>query len=135
MANEITVLSNLTHAAGGSTVTAATTSDVIDDNSTTKRHALTVQDVGFNTSEAADVGDVDTSKEYFARLRNLDTSNAVLVYVTSSGNDVEIGRMKPGETWGPARMKAVVSSNPLLKVKAVTAACQVEVIACQAEAT
>jgi hypothetical protein len=135
MPGEITVVSNLIHAAGGSTVGAATTTDVIDDNSTTKRHALTVQDVGFNTSEAADVGDVDTSKEYFARLRNLDTSNAVLVYVTSSGTDVEIGRMKPGETWGPARMKAVVSSNPLLKVKAVTAACQVEVIACQAEAT
>ena len=135
MANEITVVSNLTHAAAGSTVTAATTSDVIDDNSTTKRHSLIVQDVDDAATEAADVGDVDTSKEYFARLRNLDVSNSVLVYVTSGGSDVEVGRMKPGETWGPCRMKAVASSNPILKVKAVTANCQVEVIACQAEAT
>jgi hypothetical protein len=135
MAGEITVVSNLTHAAGGSTVTGATTSDVIDDNSLNKRHSLIVQDVVSTGTEVADVGDVDTSKEYFVRLRNLETANPVLVFVTSSGTDVEVGRMKFGETWGPVRMKAVVSSNPLLKVRGVNATCQVEVIACQAEAT
>lgn len=134
MANEITVLSNLTHSAGGSTVTSATTSDVVNDDSTTKRHSLIVQDVGFSASEAASMGDVNTAKQYWVRLRNLDATNYVLVYVTSGGSDVEIGRMNPGETWGPCRMKAVAASNPTLKVKADTAACQVEVIACQAEA-
>lgn len=134
MANEITVYSNLTHTASGSTVTSSTTSDVINDDSATKRHSLIVQDVGFAATEAASVGDVNTAKQYWARLRNLDLNNFVLVYVTSGGSDVEIGRMNPGETWGPCRMKAVSASNPTLKVKADTAACQVEVIACQAEA-
>lgn len=134
MANEITIVSNLTHTAAGSTVTSATTSDVVDDPSTTKRHSLIVQDVGFAASETASTGDVNTAKQYWARLRNLDPNNYVIVYVTSGGSDVEIGRISSGETWGPCRMKAVVSGNPLLKVKADTAACQVEVIACQAEA-
>ena len=134
MPNEITIVSNLTHAAFGSTVTSATTSDVVDDPSTTKRHSLIVQDVGFSVSEAASLGDVNTAKMYWARLRNLDPVNYVLVYVTSGGSDVEIGRMNPGETWGPCRMKAVATGNPTLKVKANVAACNVEVIACQAEA-
>lgn len=134
MPNEITVSSNLTHTANGSTVTSATTTDVVNDDSTAKRHSLIVQDVGFAATEAASVGDVDTSKQYWARLRNLDANNYVLVYITSGGSDVEIGRMNAGETWGPCRMKAVSSGNPTLKVKANLAACQVEVIACQAEA-
>ena len=134
MPNEITIVSNLTHAAFGSTVTSATTSDVMDDPSDTKRHSLIVQDVGFSVSEAASLGDVNTAKMYWARLRNLDSVNYVSVYVTSGGSDVEIGRMNPGETWGPCRMRAVAAGNPTLKVKADTAACQVEVLACQAEA-
>ena len=135
MANEITVQSNLTHSTGtnGSTVTSATTTDVVNDDSTTKRHALVVQDVGSASTEAITVNDVDTSKQYWARLRNLDTANAVLVYVTSGGSDVEIGRMNAGETWGPCRMKAISGGNPTIKVKGNTATCQVEVITCQCE--
>ena len=134
MANEITVYSNLTHTANGSTVTSATTTDVINDNSTTKRHSLVVQDVGTSVEEAVSVGDVDTSKEYFLRLRNLDANNNVLVYITSGGTAVESFKMKAGETWGANRMKAIAGGNPTVKVKSVTSACQVEVLACEAEA-
>jgi hypothetical protein len=115
MAGEITVVSNLTHAAGGSTVTGATTSDVIDDNSLNKRHSLIVQDVVSTATEVADVGDVDTSKEYFVRLRNLETANPVLVFVTSSGTDVEIGRMKFGGNVGAGAYEGCRVEQPAPK--------------------
>ena len=139
MANEITVQSNLTHTAGGSTVTSATTTDIVNDDSADKRHSLIIQDVGTSATEAISVGDVNTAKQYWVRLRNLNASNAspspyVLIYTTSGGSDVEIGRINQGETWGPCRMKAISSGNPTLKVRSFEAICQVEVIACQAEA-
>ena len=137
MANEITVYSNLTHTAFGSTVTSATTTDVVDDGSSNKRHRLFVQSVG-TTLEAVEMGDINlgaTSKGYMARLRNLATSTAqVTVSVSHSAGDVEFAKMLPGETWGPVRMLGLTSSHPVLKMKATVADTSVEVILCETEA-
>lgn len=137
MASEITIVSNLTHAAFGSTVTSATTTDVVDDNSSNKRHRLFVQSVG-TSLEAVEMGDINlgaTNKGYMARLRNLATATAqVTVAVSHSGGDVEFARMLPGETWGPVRMLGLTASHPVLKVKASVADTSVEVILCETDA-
>ena len=137
MASEITIVSNLTHTALGSTVTGAITTDVVDDASGTKRHRLFVQNVGTGL-EAVEMGDINlgaTSKGYMVRLRNLATATAqVTVAVSHSGGDVEFAKMLFGETWGPVRMLGLTSSHPVLKVKSSVADTSVEVILCETEA-
>ena len=137
MPSEITVVSNLTHAAFGSTVTSATTSDVIDDTSSTKRHRLFVQSVG-TSLEAVEMGDINlgfTSRAYWVRLRNLSAAQQsppfITVAVSHSGGDVEFATMQAGETFGPVRMVGLTASHPVLKVKASVTDTPVEVILCE----
>ncbi len=78
------------------------------------------------TKTAVPVAGVDTTKEYFVCLRNQDATN--YVEVTTDDGVTYPCRMRPGECWGPNRM----APNIIVKVKANTAACDVNSVLCEA---
>lgn len=145
MANEISLTAKLSVTANSVTVTNATstkTQSIDADFDVTNPPALhhTLQEVG-TSEEAVDLGDIDTTNatgdEYMLLLANRDATNYVDVFVklTEGSPDTykQIGRMRPGEFWA-GRMVQATAADDIggIYLKADTAACQVEVVACEA---
>jgi len=130
----ITFTSNLTHNDGaGSTVSAATTSDVVTGTGGTAAHVSSLQQVTVSTAAAAAtvaLGSVDVTKEYAVRFRNggwataSSSTNIVsgvtqapcieIVLQTAVSTYVSLGRMYLTEMLGPIRMVPQVSGYPKL---------------------
>ena len=74
--------------------------------------------------------DVSIAQQYVVMLTNKDATNYVVVKVEVSAAAYHIiGRIYPGESWGPVRMPVPASTPyPRLAVLADTADCNVEVI-------
>lgn len=133
MANEITVQAKLTAAKNGASITNATSSKTQTMESTLEKLHHTVQEVG-TSSEAVSLGDVDVSKQHWILLRNLDATNFVTVHIRKdvTPTDTVAGVMLPGESFGPVRAGAQTAGYPHYRTTADTAACPVEVGACDA---
>lgn len=129
MADEIRITSLITHNDGSASATTGTTTVDVDVETTitSQKHILNVQNVG-TSREAIVTGDVDTSKDYFVRFKNLDDTNFVKIETYDSTNYVYGFNIEPGETFGPAR----VDGGKTVHLTADTAACSVEVFACDA---
>lgn len=119
---------NLTWSSGGITATNATKTNSMDPHADSLRAFNNPQIIG-TTAEDVDMNDVDVTNEYLVCLTNKDASNYVDVYVRKDGTptDTMVGRMRPGEPWGPVRMPAQSGGYPKLRCIANTAACNVEV--------
>jgi hypothetical protein len=133
MANEITVQAKLTAAKNGASITNATSSKTQTMESTLEKLHHTVQDVG-TTTEAVGLGDVAVADQHWILLRNLDATNFVTVHVRKdvTPTDTVAGVMLPGESFGPVRAGAQSGGYPHYRMTADTAACDVEVLACDA---
>ena len=123
----VTFNSNLTHTdTVGSTVTSATTTDVITTPTTltTSAHILAVQSIdpaASGTFETVVLGDVAVTGEHCVRLRNLgfavpaNGGNSVpfieIALQTGASAYSVLGRLYATETWGPARMQPQTSSG------------------------
>ena len=128
MASTVTFQSNLTHNDGnGSTVTSASTSDVITTPAslTTSAHIQSTQQIdpaASGTFEALNLGDVAVTGEHAVRLRNLGFSSSggnnvafvELALQTAVSTFAVIGRLYATETWGPCRMQAQTGGYPKL---------------------
>jgi hypothetical protein len=99
----------------------------------------TTLDMGHHTSqivstskEILSTGDVTLTEEHFVLLYNRDASNFVDVFMrlNATPTDVQSGRMRPGESYGPVRLMLQTASYPSLWLQANTAACDVEVVVC-----
>lgn len=136
MANEISLTAKISVSKNSVTATNATSTKTQTMESTLEKMHHTVQSVG-TSREAVSTGDVDTSKEYFVLLYNRDDTNFVAVEIEySDGNWFNFAVIRPGEMFGPVRMKAIASPGANqygeLFLDADTAACDVEVLVCDA---
>lgn len=124
MANEITMVSALTHVKDSSTMATGNTSktQTVETTITSQKHHFTVQAVG-TSREALSVGDVTISKDYVVRLKNMDSANFVKVEFYDSTNYVHAINIEPGEPSGPYR----VDGGKTVHLTADTAECAVEV--------
>jgi len=98
-------------------------------NVTNARAFSNTQAVG-TAEEPVELLDVSITQQYVVMLTNKDATNYVVVKVeTGAATYHIIGRIYPGESWGPVRMPVPASTPyPRLAVLADTAACNVEVI-------
>ena len=98
-------------------------------NASAIRAFSNTQAVGTST-EPVDLLDVSIADQYVIMLTNKNATNFVVVKVEVSAAAYHIiGRIYPGESWGPVRMPIPASTPyPRLAVQANTAACNVEVI-------
>lgn len=126
----VTFSSNLTYNDNaGSTITSATTSDVITGTAGTVAHIANAQAVTVGAASAAQavsLGSIDVTKEYAVRFRNLSwaTSSAnsnlgavpciEIVLQTAVSTYQPLGRMYATETFGPIRMVKQASGYPKL---------------------
>lgn len=133
MSNEITVQAKLTAAKNGASITNAISSKTQTMESTLEKLHHTIQDVGTGGEDVA-LGDVDVTKQHMILLRNLDPTNYVTVHVRKdvTPTDTVAGIMLPGESFGPIRAGAQTAGYPKYRMTANTAACDVEVEACDA---
>lgn len=138
MSDELTIQSSLAASKGGESVSSTTTSKTQTMSSTAVNMAGHTQEIG-TSEEAIDLVDVDnanaTGDEYWLRLRNMDATHFVDVYAKIAATPTywHIGRMRPGESWGPNRLpKLDGSSLGGIFAKADTAACLISVEAAEA---
>jgi hypothetical protein len=141
MANEIQMNSGLKATKNSVTVQtspAVTFSKIQTMESTLDKEHHTVQAVG-TSEEALSLGDVDNSNatgdEYMVQCINRDPTNyvEVLVKYAATPSYWVIGKMRPGEPWGPVRLpKLDGSSLGGIYLKANTASCDVEVVTFEA---
>lgn len=115
---------NGTTSVGNAVKTATLLGDV-----TNSRAFSNTQLVG-TAEEPVELLDVSIAQQYVVMLTNKDATNYVVVKVEVSAAAYHIiGRIYPGESWGPVRMPIPASTPyPRLAVQANTAACNVEVI-------
>lgn len=141
MASEITIQSKLTATKGGSSVTNYTSDFTLDMDTDLTKMSVIVQSVGTSSREAVQVGDVDVAAggapapatdNYWIRLQNNDSTNFVTVEVqTGAATYWALAVMGPGDCFGPVKMiRTDGSGYGGLFVTANTAACDVEVVAC-----
>ena len=99
----------------------------------------TTLDMGHHTSqivstskEILSTGDVTLTEEHFVLLYNRDATNFVDVFMrlNATPTDVQSGRIRPGECYGPVRLMLQTASYPSLWLQANTTACDVEVVVC-----
>jgi len=121
---------NVVWSSGGITAANATKTNGLDPHADAVRAFNNPQVIG-TTAEDIDLNDVDPSNEYVVLLTNKDATNYVDVYVRKDATptDTQVGRMRPGEPWGPVRMPAQSGGYPKLRCIANTASCNVEVVA------
>ena len=133
MANEITIQAKLTATKNSASITNSVSSKTQTMESTLEKLHHTVQAVGTSIEDVA-LGDVDISKQHWILLRNLDGTNYVTVTLRSAVTPVDAvaGIMLPGESFGPVRAGAQTAGYPKYMMTANTAACDVEVLACDA---
>jgi hypothetical protein len=98
-------------------------------NASAIRAFSNTQAVG-TANEPVNLLDVSIANQYVIMLTNKDATNFVVVKVEVSAAAYHIiGRIYPGESWGPVRMPIPASTPyPRLAVQADTGACDVEVI-------
>lgn len=84
----------------------------------------TLQTVGFNAYELLSLGDIDSTGQYRATIKNNDETNYVEVALDNAGT-YKFGRIKPG------RCVALECWNMTPYVKANVAACQIAVVAAE----
>ncbi len=123
MANEITITAKLSVSKGGTSVANATSTDSIDMAGTNMM--TLVQSVGTSAEAVGPLTDIDTASSYFVLFRNKDSTNYVEVSFDAGGTYSL--RMNAGELCGPFRVVA----GEAIHLRANTAACEVEVIACE----
>ena len=99
-------------------------------NATNARAFSNTQLVLHTADEPVELLDVSITQQYVIMLTNKDVTNFVTVKVeTAVATYHIIGRMYPGESWGPVRMPVPASTPyPRLAVRADTGSCNVEVI-------
>lgn len=134
MADEITITAKLTVNKNGSSVS-NNTSGLTQTMESTLSHM--VDKVIQITNSAADLPltelDMDPN-EYYVLLYNPSATATVTVAVRKDGTptDTNVGVIRPGEFWGPARMPAQSGGYPKLRVVSNTATQDLEVVACEA---
>ena len=99
-------------------------------NETNSRAFSNTQLVLHTADEVVELLDVSITQQYVVMLTNKDATNYVVVKVEVSAAAYHIiGRIYPGESWGPVRMPVPASTPyPRLAVRADTGSCNVEVI-------
>lgn len=129
MANEILITGALSATKDGVTVSSSTAKAAdMGDYANSLHH--TVQDVGHSVAEDVEIADIDVAREYVVKLTNLDGTNYVDV-IPADGGSTYIFRIRPGESFGPVRVIGALGN--VLRVKANSAACRVEVVAVEAD--
>ena len=123
MSSEISITAKLSVSKGGTSVTNAISTDSIDMTGTNM--IALVQNVGTSAEAVGPLTDVDTAASYFLLLRNKDATNYVEVSF-DAGSTYSL-RMNAGELCGPFRLVA----GEAVHLRANTATCEVEVIACE----
>jgi transcription antitermination factor NusG len=115
---------NGTTSVGNAVKTATLLGDV-----TNSRAFSNTQLVG-TAEEPVELLDVSIAQQYVVMLTNKDATNYVVVKVEVSAAAYHIiGRIYPGESWGPVRMPMPASTPyPRLAVEANAGACDVEVV-------
>jgi hypothetical protein len=98
-------------------------------NASAIRAFSNTQAVG-TANEPVNLLDVSIANQYVIMLTNKDATNFVVVKVEVSAAAYHIiGRIYPGESWGPVRMPIPASTPyPRLAMQADTLPCDVEVI-------
>lgn len=134
MANEITFTAKLEAKKNNVSISPLVTSKVQTMESTLTKMHHSVQSVGSGAAEELSVGDVDVTKQHGVLLYNRDAANYVTVRVRKDAvpTDTDVGVMRPGEPWGPVRMPAQAAGYPKIMLQANVAACDVEVLVCDA---
>ena len=143
MASEISLTSKVSITKSGVTVTNATSTKT--QNIATTLSGFTHQTtMNVNTTwEDVSLGDVlananNTADEYMVELFNRETTNNHLVYVgvlEDAGSNIDNypSLMRPGEPFGPVRMKKMTNGYPKVQVKAAVAGVnKIEVVAGEA---
>lgn len=132
MANEINLTTKLSATQNSVTVTNAVSTKVQTMESTLEKMHHTVQDVG-TSAEDLSLGDIDVTKDHIISLHNRDATYPVSVIVRKDATptDVTIAKMLPGESFH-ARAPGQSGGYPKYRLQATTAACDVEVVACEA---
>ena len=125
MASEITIQAKLSASKGGSSVTNATSTKSAD-MATGTNMVGDVTTFAAATKTAIPMGSVDPANQFMVLMRNQDATN--YVEVSTDDGVTYPYRMLAGETFGPVR----VAANIVVKVKANTGACDVNVIVCEA---
>jgi hypothetical protein len=133
MSNEITITAKLLAAKNNASVSNSVSSKTQTMESTLDNLHHTVQDVG-TSSESVSLGDITVGDQHWILLKNLDPTNFVTVHVRKdvTPTDTVAGIMLPGEPFGPVRAGAQTGGYPHYRMTANTAACPVEVVACDA---
>lgn len=126
MSLEINTSSKLSFDKNGASATNKTTTKAITMQSTLTHGLQGVVSYAAGVKTAIPVTGVDTTKQYLVQLRNLDVTN--YVEVTTDDGATYPCVMLPGESYGPVRLAA----NAVVKVRAHTAACDVDSIAVEA---
>jgi hypothetical protein len=144
MANEISLTAKLSVSKGSVSIANAISTKTQSMASTTGFGGGAADDMCHHTQnvgttrEAIDLVDVDntnaTGGEYILLLYNRDATNYVTVEVqTGAASYWTVGIMRPGESWGPNRLPKLDGSGyGGVFCDADTAACRVEVLACEA---
>lgn len=133
MANEISFTSKLSVTKSSVTVTNATSTKTQTMATTAAALHHTVQAVGFAAAEAISTGDVVLTDQHLILLWNRDSTNYVTVTCHKDvSNSATCGIMRPGEPWGPVRAELQTAGYPCFKMQSAVAACNVEVIVCDA---
>jgi hypothetical protein len=137
MANEITMTARLEAAKNSSSVTQSVYAKTQNMQTTKTLMSTLVQTIPTSRT-TPNLGSVDitnaTGTEYMVLFQNRDATNFVTVEVqTGSSTYQSVGVMRPGESWGPARLPKLDGSGyGGLRVTADTAACDVQITAVQA---
>jgi len=133
MSNEISLTSKLQATKNNQTFTNQVSTKTQNMKTTLDAGHHTTQNVG-TSKEILSTGDVTLTEEHFVLLYNRDATNYVDVFMrlNVTPTDVQSGRIRPGECYGPVRLPVQSGGYPSLWLQANTAACDVEVVVCEA---
>jgi len=131
MSSEISLTAKLQSVKASQTFTNQVSTKTQNMKTTLDAGHHTTQNVG-TAKEILSTGDVTLTEEHFVLLYNRDATNFVDVFMrlNVTPTDVQSGRMRPGECYGPVRLMLQTASYPSLWLQANTAACDVEVVVC-----
>jgi hypothetical protein len=124
----------LQFSSGGIEASNTTQTNGVDPDTTAVRAFKNPQVIG-TSAEDVDLQDLTLTEEHIVLLTNKDATNYVDIYYRKDATptDTHAGRIYPTEMWGPVRLPAQSGGYPKLRMVANTAACNVEVVACEAK--
>ena len=125
---------NFGFSSGGIEASNTTKTNGVDPDATSVRAFKNVQIAG-TSAEDVNLLDLTLTEEHIVLFTNKDATNFVDIYVRKDATptDTHVGRIYNTESWGPVRMPAQSGGYPKLRFIADTAACNVEVVACEAK--